>query len=288
MNTTTSTNAVLGHRRQRPLIPLNDGKGKIRLKLRKTSLQKELDELPSDSKSLIELLIQSRARVNGGIYEVVTIWNKLRRQDQYWRPFGFHSEPQFLAHFGLPDGSMLATWTIMVEIFDRATFILLGDATLLFLTKWVSQYQADLAEKKRDFEAIFDRYCRERNDFDRSAFYQIVQTYVEDRYEKPLAKSAGMTHEKWLQNRRKPRIGGSKKPSHTEGLCEPLSSNQELMLHSHDKYCGQCARKATLIKLFVDYTNQLEYIIRERLSEGSLPERNKNLTLLVKMHSKKK
>lgn len=280
-----SINTIVGRPRQRPLIPLKDTKGQVKLRLRRADLQKELDKLPSDTKSLVELLIQSRDRVNYGIYETVTIWNKLRLTENYWRTFNFNSEPMFLAHYGLPDGTLLATWTVLVELFDRATFIMLGDATLLFMMRWVSQYQSDFEKRREDFQAIFERYCRERNDFDRNTFYSVVQMYVAEKYEKPLARTAGLSHEKWLQTKGRMGKKGPKKPR----AAGPDRESIELELVTpHGNQCRHCTVRATIIRQFLSYTQQLEYIIREKLSSDVLPSKDRHIARLQKLQSSKK
>jgi hypothetical protein len=264
--------AIIGQGVQRPIIPLKDKGNKIRLRLRRTSLERELDELPSDLKSLVELLIQSRARVNSGIYETVAIWNKLRNYEKYWQQFQFNSEAQFLAHFCLPDGSLLASWTVMIQLFDRATFVLLGDEVLLYMMRWVSQYQTGADERRKDYEIIFDRYCKRYDSFNKLAFYDVVRRYFAERYEKQLAKEAGVSHEKWLKQRAKKAHRNKNK----------TDSQKDIILVG-DK-CASCSTKETIINHLLKYAYELEHIIKERLNEEVLPKKDECLSSLQSIH----
>jgi hypothetical protein len=245
------------------------------------AFQKELEELPSDMKALIELLIQSRSRINGGIYETVTIWNRLRNYDNYWLNFRFDSEAQFLAHYCLPDGTTLAQWTVMAQLFDRATFVLLGDEVLLYMMRWVGQYQAGADERKKDYEIIFDRYCRAQDDFNKLAFYDVVRKYVIERYEKPLAKQAGMSHVEWLKHRAKQARGKIFRPQVVDASRAQFRSPkvQRDFAWKQDE-CPYCSTKTQIIQNFIAYTRQLEQLVAKSQSEVALPKKPDNLRSL--------
>jgi hypothetical protein len=243
MSAISSTWAITRQRKNsRPVISLRSPRNKVRLHLRKIDFKKELEKLPSDTRALIELLIQSRSKVNGGIYETVTIWNKLRSYDKYWINFQFKSETQFLAYYCLPDGATLAHWTILVELFDHDTFVLLGDEVLLYMMRWVGQHQTDVEQRKRDYQAIFERYCRINETFNRAAFYEVVRNYTTERY------------------------GKSKLVSKTSRTILSPSKSRSLL-------------QTQVIKDFLDYTRELEKLLAVN-HEIVLPEKPESIRAL--------
>jgi hypothetical protein len=284
MISTHSVGVVATQGMRRPSILLKDGKkNKIRLRLRKMSFERELNELPTDLKALVELLIQSRSRANGTVYETVTIWNKVRRYEKYWTLFipSFNSEAHFLSNYLLPDGATLGRWTVMVELFDKTTFILLGEEVLLRMMEMVGQYQSGTDERKRDYEIIFGRYCREHDAFDRVAFNAIVRNYVIERYEKQLAKAAGVSHQIYLkeiakQSRDKSAHRSTVKASEKQVV--PPTVQRDFNWKQDE--CSYCSTKTEIIQSFIAYTRKLEDIIRKDSGDERLPLKPENLQSL--------
>jgi len=266
MAKSVSVTAVISRQSQRPVIRLKDKDKKVRLRLRQSSFQVELNKLPESTRPLVELLIQSRTRTNGSIYETVVIWNKLRTHDRYWKSFDFASEAQFLAHYGLPDGLMLASWTVMINLFDRATFVLLGEDVLLYMMRWVTQFQSNASERRKDFENIFNRYCRQHDSFDKMSFFDTIRLYTAERY--PSSDTA-----KPLLGTGRGRRGKSKK-AYALAMRELFFQNEK---------CSLCSSHKTLIKQFVSYIQQLECIVREKLGEDMLPKKGDDLQELTKI-----
>ena len=119
--------AIAKNRRIACAIPLKDPRTsrKIRLRLRRMEFAKEIESLPTNLKDLHKVLLGGRRDRNDSVYRMVSAWNRMRPCTDYWEEFGFQSEAEYLAYFGLPDGTTLAHWTVVVTLFDRATFVLL-------------------------------------------------------------------------------------------------------------------------------------------------------------------
>lgn len=259
-----------------PAIPLIDitTRKKVTLRLRTMSFRREIGALPADMRELHELLIQYRNKGNENTYMVVSVWNKLRIYEDFWKPFRFQSESEYLAYYGLPDGATLAGWTVMVNLFDKPTFVLLGDVVLSFMMRMVGQYQSDTDARKRDYQAIFDRYCRAHDAFDKTTFYDLIQRYVVETYEKPRAEEAGQTREQWLRNqqlqrREKTRRRVIKEAPNVQTFGPKITQDFDWQ----DEQCPYCLSKITTITAFQEYTRTLEEIIRQRLGPEYLPER---------------
>jgi hypothetical protein len=248
----------------RPTVSLRDSQNKLRLRLRKQSFTEELSKLPDDTAALVQLLVQSRERAHSAIYEILTIWNKLRIHEKYWVGLGFPSEAAFLAHYGLPDGGTLATSTAMVQLFDQSTFILLGEHTLAYLTGSVEEYQSDPAQRKADYADLFRSYCRQNNTFSRSTFFAAVRAFVVERYEKPLATAAGLSHNDWLKQKPK-RLGGAQLQ---------IAGSAVLSLSGTD---------IEALRGLMHYVEKLENLVRSRIGETELPPKPAQLEFISKI-----
>src|SRR3989344_2852744 len=146
------------------IIPLRDpatGR-KIRLRLRVMDFAQELTtSLPKDIGKLHGLMVKARQDRNESIYRLVSVRNRLHLADEnFWERFNFRSEAEYIVHFGLPDGSTLARWTVMATLFDKPTFVLLGEEVLAYMLQAIVDYQDDTDERKKDYQSIFDAYCK--------------------------------------------------------------------------------------------------------------------------------
>jgi len=259
-----------------PMVDAETGK-KIRLSLRKMSFAREIADLPSDLLQLHEMFIQQRAIRNENIYVSVATWNKLCVYDRFWTSFRFHSEEEYLAYYGLPDGTTLAGWTVMVNLFDKATFALLGDQVLSFMIRAVGQYQDDVDQRKKDYQAIFDRYCDHNVSFDKQAFFAVVRRYVTESYEVPAAKEAGLTTEQW--QRQRTAVSVTQPGKTAERTVRVIHAQQHFgpkLTHDFDwkeKSCPSCVSKVTIIKAFQKHLRHCEDIIRKKIGEKAVPAR---------------
>ncbi|MEK7559851.1 MAG: hypothetical protein AAB522_00930 [Patescibacteria group bacterium] len=259
----------------KPPIPLTDEKGrKVKFRLRRMSFAREIDNLPTDMLKLHKMITERRLAGNGIIYDTVAVWNKLRRYERYWTSFKFSSEDEYLAYYDLPDGVTLAGWTVMVNFFDKPTFLLLGSEVLSFMMRSVGQYQTNTDERKKDYQEIFDKYCGTREDFDKTDFYKIVRHYVDVKYERPLAQEAGLSHQDW-QRQQSVRSNGERKRREVT----VVDTKQEFgpkITHDfswkHEK-CTQCMAKLEVFKAYEEYIEKLETALSEKIGRQHLPQR---------------
>ena len=259
-----------------PAIPLIDieTRKKVKLRLRTMSFRREIGSLPSDMRELHELLVEYRNKEHESTYMMVSVWNKLRIYEDFWKPFKFQNEAEYLAYYGLPDGATLAGWTVMVNLFDKPTFVLLGDAVLSFMMRMIGQHQPDTDARKRDYQEIFDRYCKVHDAFDKATFYDLIRRYITEAYENPRAQEAGMNREQWLRDREMQR----REKTHRRVIKDAPNVQTFGPKIAHDfewqeEQCPYCVSKITTIKAFQEYTRLLEDIIQMKLGPDRLPQR---------------
>jgi hypothetical protein len=157
---------------------------KIALNLRKLRFESEIKQAgyPQDMAAAINQFIQVRADMIENRYEQVMLYIYVQQFGSFWQDFGCKSIDEWLAKFDLPTGSTLATREIMVRLFSRDTFILLGDEILGEMMYLVSRFQKDPEQKKADYQRIFDAYCKINDSFDKTEFRKIVNWYVNTNY----------------------------------------------------------------------------------------------------------
>jgi hypothetical protein len=257
----------------RPPIPLVHPitKKKVKLRLRQMTIAQELRVLPVGIREIQEQIINSRNNHNLSIYDMVLYWNRLQLHSVYWKEFGFDTEDEWIA-FYLPEGVTLGKWTEMVELFDKPTFVLVGPDNLSIMMSAVSRYQPGTERRKFDYQAIFDRYCAKCDAFHKFQFVATLRSYVEETYERPLAKKNGETLEDWQTEQKKkyapPRrpvininpASGKTRDGHSDGIPGGLS-------------CSACAVKEKENRVLRDYAMKLENVIVQELGEDHLPER---------------
>lgn len=221
---------------------------KAKLSVRAKPFNDELLPISKGVAELHKLLITGRNGVHGQAYNVAMAWNSLRRIGEYWKAFSLESEAQYLAYFNLPEGPILARLTVLVETFDRTTFMLAGESALHYLVEAVKRYQKNPKERREDYQSIFDSYCAAHSGFERCAFYEAVRGYVEVKYEVPAAKLAGVSLEVW-------RIEHQRKISTSTGERGSVRALKERL------------------RQFQLYAAALEEVIETKLGKASLPKK---------------
>lgn len=256
------------------LVHPDSGK-KIRLQLRKMAFKKELTGLPADMLQIHELLIAQRSERNANTYAMVAAWSKLKVHEHYWTAFHFTSESEYLAYYGLPDGATLAGWTVMVHLFDKATFILLGDEILSYMMRTIGEYEEETEERKKDYQMIFDRYCDAHDYFDKTMFFDTIRRYVVQKYEEPRAQAEAVSLEEWRRQRQVNMRGtalrrsvvnvGVQGPTHDGGprVEQDFAYRREL--------CSACKEKLSIIEAWQHYAEDLETMIRKHIGRQRLP-----------------
>lgn len=225
---------------------------KISLRLRVMSLAQELGKLPVGIQEIQEQIIGFRNDHNLSIYNLVLYWNRLQLHDEYWKAFGFVTEAQYIA-FYLPEGVTLGRWTTMVEMFDKATFVIAGPDALWFMVQLVSRYQTRPERRKSDYRQIFEEYCKQRDAFHKFQFMSLVRQYVERVYEEPQASGVGKTVAEWRGEMR----------------VVPIVNNPP----ARSLVCESCVEKQRQLEVFEKYIVSLEGVIMRELGRDHLPEK---------------
>ena len=138
----------------------------------------------------------------------------------------------------------------------------------------MGRYQSDTDARKRDYQAIFDRYCSAHEAFDKTTFYDFVQKYIAEIYEMPRAKEEGKTRQQWLRGEEIKRAEKTKRRViKTAPTVQTFGPKIEKDFEWQDEQCPHCLSKITVIKAFQEYTRLLEGMIRENIGGEKLPER---------------
>jgi hypothetical protein len=141
-------------------------------------------------------LLQIREAGFQAKYDAVFAFIKLKREGVFWFDFGFNSLDELLVHLDLPNGSTLGVWEVLVRLFDRDTFLLVGPDILGYMTLLVSKYQPDLNNKLLDYEQIFNNYCKTHQAFDKKEFEKILHGYINRKYIESSGTKVGDIHKR--------------------------------------------------------------------------------------------
>ena len=122
---------------------------KLHLSLRFVKFETEMRRmnLPQDVKTLLEALLVEREKELEHKYQMVFIFSQLQQKGSFWQDFGYNSIDELLASLDLPNGKTLGMWEILVRLFDKETFMLVGDEALSYMTFQISQHQKDIDQK---------------------------------------------------------------------------------------------------------------------------------------------
>lgn len=268
--------ALTAEKYWQPQIALVDPESgeKVKLRLRTMTFRKEVSLLPKDLLELHNLLIIRRTGRNEDVYMLVMMWNKLRVYNRFWTSFKFQSEAEYLAYYDLPDGTTLGSLTVMVELFDKPTFTLLGETVLNFMIRLVGEYQENTDTRKEDYQAIFDRYCKVNENFDKTTFYAVARHYVAEIYEKPKAEKAGITREQWVRQKESFRSGTSRqrvtRPAPEKQTFGPKLTRD---FEWQQKECPACVSKIAIIKDALRHIEMLEELIQKQIGKDKIPKR---------------
>ena len=257
-----------------PLINPDTGE-KVKLRLRRMSFAREISALPSDILEIHKILVEGRRSKNESIYVIVSAWNKLSIYEEYWKSFNFTSEIEYLTYYGLPDGSTLAGWTVMVNLFDKSTFVLLGEQVIAFMMRLVGHFEKNPDKRKQAYQSIFDNYCSLYDNFDKNSFFEILRKFIRKNYEEPLAEQAGSTIEEYRLSQR---ISKKRAPRKYRKRVLVDTDKQEIMpmipkdFQWEDGSCSHCIPKILIIGICKKYIEELERIVNES-NPSLLPKR---------------
>ena len=264
-----------------PMIPMvNEAGERITLSLRRLTLERELAALPADMQELHKFFIEIRENQNKNVYLAVLVWKKLRCYDKYWTSFGFVSEAEYLAYNDLPDGSTLSAWSVMVNYFDKDTFVLLGDELLRFLLRNIGEYQTDSAIAKKDYQAIFDKYSGIYDAFDKQSFKRVLRQYIEETYIKPELEKQKITREEWNQKKeakKRKQVHVQRRYVPTQSSRKNANSSQNYDFKWKEEKCPTCVKNEPILMAASKHIRDLEEIIRMHIGKDAVPRRPKSL-----------
>lgn len=250
---------------------------KVRLRLRRMSFAREIESLPIDLLELHQLIIAGRKSKNESVYMIVAVWNKIRNYEKYWESFKFGSEMEYLAYYGLPDGATLAGSTVMVSLFDKSTFVLLGEQILAVMMRLIGYYEKDHDNRKKAYQSIFDSYCSLNESFDRNSFFGVMRQFIMKTYEEPLARQSGLTVEQF-RARRNNSSKRDKPATRKNRMLVDILGKQNFGPHISqdfdwkDEFCPYCIPKVEIIKVCKDYITKLERVVKN-INPKLLPSR---------------
>lgn len=258
-------------------------KEKVSLNLRKLRFETEVKQsgYPADMAAAINAGIQLRADTIENGYKTVLWYIHIKQFGSFWQDFGCKSIDEWLAKFDMPTGSTLASREVMVRLFDRETYLLVGDDVLGDMMFLVSRFQTDPEKKKADYQNIFDTYCKTNDSFDKTEFRKIVNWYVNTNY---ASKTIGVEPDRVKDRPPTQRLKGwqeSKVARPVLKLPIEQSDRQEaqdlpplpespLDFVIEQRLCAGCrARDA--------YIAQLQRLITTELGSERVPERPRNI-----------
>lgn len=300
------------------LIDPDTGK-KCKLALRKMSFSKETHILPSDLLQIHDLVIAGRTKQNEGCYQMVLAWYKLKKTyEKYWTSYGFLTEKAYLAYYDLPTKNTLDSWANKAELFDKATFTLLGVEVLDYMVLRVDIYQSELDQQKLDYQGIFDQYCSVMDSFEKTKFFEIVNQYLRKKYHEtleekqrkqvfnpvlaakeilfkpdteetkteeisfPQATTVAEVEVKSVPNAALT-VGSRKikqmvKADSDQQEIRPVVTHQQIY---KNKNCTFCLQHVELINALIAHVQKTEHVIRRELGEQYLPKRAKLIEKIV-------
>jgi hypothetical protein len=260
---------------------------KISLDLRKLRFESEIKNAgcPTELAEAINYLIQIRADGIENRYRQVMAYIHIQQFGSFWQDFGCKSLDEWLAKFDLPTGSTLANREIMVRLFSRETFLLVGDEVLGDMMYLVTRFQTNPEKKKADYARIFDAYCKVNDSFDKTEFRKIVNWYVNTTY---ASKSIEPEHVKDRPPRQLPKGTQSGKVARPVADIVIDEADREERIETDDavplpslppssmdfviehRLCAGCRARDS-------YIARLERVIVDELGAGRLPERPRDI-----------
>ncbi len=251
-------------------------KAKLHLSLRFVKFETEMQRmsLPNDIKTLLEALLEEREKELEHKYQMVFIFSQLQQKGSFWQDFNYNSIDELLASLDLPNGKTLGMWEILVRLFDKETFMLVGDEALSYMTFQISQHQKnDVDQRKRDYQAIFDAYCASYTVFDKPTFYKTVNRYVNKHYVmKVVSKFDDKDIDKTPTKNEPPGVRRVRiiRPI-KEGVAQSIEPRLKNDFAIETNQCKGCRERDTKLNELQEYSLALEQIIIEKIGESSLP-----------------
>lgn len=247
-------------------------KEKVSLNLRKLTFETEVKDA-GYSKEMTEAInagIQLRADTIENGYKTVLWYIHIKQFGSFWQDFGCKSIDEWLAKFDMPTGSTLASREVMVRLFDRETYLLVGDDVLGDMMFLVSRFQTDPEKKKTDYQNIFDTYCKTNDSFDKTEFRKIVNWYVNTNY---ASKTIGVEPKRVKDRPPTQLLKGwqESKVARAVDVEQPAQSATPTMdFVIEQRLCAGCKARD-------EYIEKLQGVIRDGLGSDRIPERPRDI-----------
>lgn len=269
-----------------------DGKPKkLKLQIRQLEFEVELarQNLPRDTESLLRFALEQRRQRILGKYNLACVWVRLKKDgSEFWKPFGYSSLDGLLVGLELPMGATLARWEVLVNFFDKETFLLAGDNALAYMVHFIRQHQSDKERYLKDFQAIFDAYSAKYASFNKARFREIVHWYVNRHYVKQKGRASENPYSKpktvFPSDRRSSDLRATNQAFYRQDHGE---AQDDLQFYKHS--CANCRERDERLKQRDErdeaarlYIVRLEEIIRINLGPKAVPTRPKILEMDLK------
>lgn len=265
-------------RGERSGLQLAEQPGKLHLKLRTLKFESELRRmsLPQETRDLLNYLVRLREETLRNKYDTVFAFTMLKQHGSFWEDFGYSSFDHMLSELDLHNGETLGMWEVLVHLFDRDTFLLVGDDTLYYMTRTVGEHQTNVDKKKEDYQKIFDLYCAKYIVFDKVNFRRTINMYVNERYVRPAGIHVADSVKRPPQRpaaQGTVRIQSVKPVSGTQNYGPKLEYDFEVR---HIR-CSGCVEKEQQLKAALFHIHRLEALVKSVGAVAQLPARPKIL-----------
>lgn len=254
-------------------------KEKVSLNLRKLRFETEVKQAgySTEMAEAINAGIQLRADTIENGYKSVLWYIHIKQFGSFWQDFGCKNIDEWLAKFDMPTGSTLASREVMVRLFDRETYLLVGDDVLGDMMFLVSKFQPDPEKKKADYQNIFDEYCKMNDSFDKTEFRKTVNIYVNRNY---ASKTIGVEPTRmkdrpptqllkgWTESKVARPVEAPAEKSEGKDLPSLPPSPIDVVIER--RLCAGCRRRDA-------YIAQLQRVITEGLGAARVPERPRDI-----------
>jgi len=287
-----SSNQVLVHSRRNGKHNLGigyEGQDRLSLNLRQLRYESEMKSmgLPEDLQACIKFQLDLRAETLENKYKQVFAYTQLQKFGSFWEDFGCRSLDEWLATVDLPTGSTLANREVMVRMFSKETFVLIGDDMLGEMMLLICRVQSDTEKRKADYQAIFDAYCKSYTSFDKSKFREILYWYFNTNYSMPAGKK--------VENIKASPPSELPTGTHYVKVAKPVAEIQSYQEHSapvvHSSAVPSVApttpsvtmdyvveqRTCLGCRLRDAYIEDLERVIQSKLGKRELPVKPRNI-----------
>jgi hypothetical protein len=250
--------------------------GKLHLGLRKTKLEREIEQqkYPHDLSDALRRFQTTATNILAEQYEQVLLFIHLQQFGSFWLDDGCKTLTEWLARRDLPQGATLANREIIVRLFDKETFMTAGDDMLGEMAFLVSKFQPDTEQRKKDYKAIFEAYCKQSDVFDKQEFRKIVNWYINVNYVKPSGTPVKDN------TARPPRT----EPKGTVTTKEAQPNTDRATVDDMPKdfglrqtTCAGCREKQADIESFVEHVAYLRQVIETNNGKDKVPTLPSNL-----------